>query len=75
MVRSVFVRRVPLTGAALLGMLATAGCAARVTRKDFDAEMVKIREEMQASEIIFSFPMLTVENISNTKFECSSFFE
>ena len=50
MVRSVFVRRVPLTGAALLGMVATAGCAARVTRKDFDAEMVKIREEMQASD-------------------------
>jgi peptidoglycan-associated lipoprotein len=50
MVRSVLVRRTPLAGAALLGVVATAGCAAKVTRKDFDAEMVKIREEMQASD-------------------------
>jgi peptidoglycan-associated lipoprotein len=50
MVRSVLVRRVPLTGLVVLGLLAAVGCAARVTRKDFDAEMVKIREEMQASD-------------------------
>ena len=50
MVRSALVRRVPLTGAALLGMFAMAGCAAKVTRKDFDAEMIKRREEMQASD-------------------------
>jgi peptidoglycan-associated lipoprotein len=50
MVRSALVRRAPLTGAALLGMLAMSGCAAKVTRKDFDAEMIKLREEMQASD-------------------------
>ena len=50
MVRGVLVRRMPLAGVALLGVLATAGCAAKVTRKDFDAEMVKIREEMQAAD-------------------------
>jgi peptidoglycan-associated lipoprotein len=37
-------------GAALIGALAASGCAAKVTRKDFDAEMIKIREEMQASD-------------------------
>jgi peptidoglycan-associated lipoprotein len=49
MVASV-IRRLPLTGAAVLTVFALAGCAARVTRKDFDAEMIKIREEMQASD-------------------------
>ena len=50
MVRSMLVGRLPLAGAALLGVLATGGCAAKVTRKDFDAKMQKIREEMQASD-------------------------
>ena len=50
MVASVPLRRLPLTGATVLTVFALAGCAARVTRKDFDAEMIKIREEMQASD-------------------------
>jgi peptidoglycan-associated lipoprotein len=50
MLRSAPGMRVPLAGAAILGMAMIAGCAAKVTRKDFGAEMVKIREEMQASE-------------------------
>ncbi len=50
MVASVPLRRLPLTGAAVFAVFALAGCAARVTRKDFDAEMIKIREEMQASD-------------------------
>ncbi len=50
MVASVPLRRLPLTGAAVFTVFALAGCAARVTRKDFDAEMIKIREEMQASD-------------------------
>lgn len=50
MVASVLLRRLPLTLAAVSTVFALAGCAARVTRKDFDAEMIKIREEMQASD-------------------------
>ncbi len=50
MFRRVLVRRIPVAGAALIGALGATGCAAKVTRKDFDAEMVKIREEMQASD-------------------------
>ncbi|MGH7630518.1 MAG: OmpA family protein [Gemmatimonadales bacterium] len=50
MFRRVLVRRIPVAGVALIGALGATGCAAKVTRKDFDAEMVKIREEMQASD-------------------------
>ena len=50
MFRGVHVRRIPVAGAALIGAFVVTGCAAKVTRKDFDAEMVKIREEMQASD-------------------------
>jgi peptidoglycan-associated lipoprotein len=50
MVASVPLHRLPLTGAAVFTVFALVGCAARVTRKDFDAEMIKIREEMQASD-------------------------
>jgi peptidoglycan-associated lipoprotein len=50
MVASVLLRRLPLTLAAVSTVFALAGCAARVTRKDFDAEMIKLREEMQASD-------------------------
>ena len=50
MVASVPLRRLPLTGVAVFTVFALAGCAARVTRKDFDAEMIKMREEMQASD-------------------------
>jgi peptidoglycan-associated lipoprotein len=44
------VGRIPITGIALIGAIGTAGCAAKVNRKDFEAEMLKIREEMQASD-------------------------
>jgi peptidoglycan-associated lipoprotein len=50
MFRNVRARRVPVAAAVLIGAVGAAGCAAKVTRKDFDAEMVKIREEMQASD-------------------------
>ncbi|HET8625167.1 MAG TPA: OmpA family protein [Gemmatimonadales bacterium] len=50
MVRNTVARRIPVATAVLIGALGVAGCAAKVTRKDFDAEMVKIREEMQASD-------------------------
>jgi outer membrane protein OmpA-like peptidoglycan-associated protein len=46
---AVLVRRGPVASAVLIGALAATGCAAKVTRKDFDAEMIKLREEMQAS--------------------------
>jgi peptidoglycan-associated lipoprotein len=44
------VGRIPIAAIALLGAVGTAGCAAKVNRKDFEAEMLKIREEMQASD-------------------------
>jgi peptidoglycan-associated lipoprotein len=50
MLRRVPGHRVYAAGAGLIGVLVMTGCAAKVARKDFDAEMVKIREEMQASD-------------------------
>jgi peptidoglycan-associated lipoprotein len=50
MFRGVLVRRIPVAGAALVGTFIVTGCAAKVTRKDFNAEMMKLREEMLASD-------------------------
>ncbi|HEU5170049.1 MAG TPA: OmpA family protein [Gemmatimonadales bacterium] len=50
MVRAVPARRWLIAGGMTGAVLVASGCAARVTRKDFDAEMVKIREEMQSSD-------------------------
>jgi outer membrane protein OmpA-like peptidoglycan-associated protein len=64
MFRGVLVRRIPVAGAALVSAFVVTGCAAKVTRKDFDAEMVKLREEMQASNRQLSGRVDSVSQLS-----------
>src|SRR5688500_973958 len=64
MFRGVLVRRIPVAGAALVGAFVVTGCAAKVTRKDFDAELVKLREEMQASDRQLSGRVDSVSSLS-----------
>ncbi len=64
MFRGVLVRRIPVAGAALVSAFVVTGCAAKVTRKDFDAELVKLREEMQASNRQLSGRVDSVSQLS-----------
>jgi peptidoglycan-associated lipoprotein len=64
MFRGVLVRRIPVAGAALVSAFVVTGCAAKVTRKDFDAELVKLREEMQASDRQLSGRVDSVSQLS-----------
>ena len=43
-------RRTVLTVGALAMVVGLAGCAAKVKQEDFDSEMAKLRQEMQAGD-------------------------